>query len=90
VAYRLWIERGRPIGSPEENGFAAICQIKHNRTSRSVIWSRKLNRLAMHCNGRTRSTHRVVFWRPVRSPRAFIVRLILNPSLRTSSTDANS
>ena len=37
VAYRLWIERGRPTGSPEEDWFAAICQIKHNRTSGSVI-----------------------------------------------------
>jgi hypothetical protein len=37
VVYRLWIERGRPTGSPEEDWFAAICQIKHNRTSGSVI-----------------------------------------------------
>jgi len=30
LAYRLWAERGRPIGSPEEDWFEAICQIKHN------------------------------------------------------------
>jgi Protein of unknown function (DUF2934) len=37
LAYRLWVERGRPIGSPEEDWFAAICQIKHDRTPGSVL-----------------------------------------------------
>ena len=32
MAYRLWTERGSPIGSSEEDWFSAICQIKHNRT----------------------------------------------------------
>jgi hypothetical protein len=36
MAYRLWIERGSPIGSPEEDWFSAICQIKHTRTPGSV------------------------------------------------------
>jgi hypothetical protein len=37
LAYRLWEERGRPIGSPEDDWFAAVCQIKHDRTPGSVI-----------------------------------------------------
>jgi hypothetical protein len=37
MAYRLWTERGCPIGSPEEDWFNAICQIKHIRTSGSVL-----------------------------------------------------
>jgi hypothetical protein len=37
LAYRLWEERGRPIGSPEEDWSRAICQIKHNRTPGSVL-----------------------------------------------------
>jgi hypothetical protein len=37
LAYRLWEERGRPIGSPEEDWFRAICQIKHDRTPGSVL-----------------------------------------------------
>jgi hypothetical protein len=37
LAYKLWAERGRPIGSPEEDWFAALCQIKHNRTPGSVL-----------------------------------------------------
>lgn len=37
LAYKLWEERGRPIGSPQEDWFAAICQIKHDRTPGSVL-----------------------------------------------------
>lgn len=37
LAYTLWTERGRPIGSPEEDWFRAICQIKHDRTPGSVL-----------------------------------------------------
>jgi hypothetical protein len=37
LAYRFWEERGRPIGSPEEDWFKAICQIKHDRTPGSVL-----------------------------------------------------
>jgi Protein of unknown function (DUF2934) len=37
LAYKLWEERGRPIGSPEEDWFNAICQIKHDRTPGSVL-----------------------------------------------------
>jgi Protein of unknown function (DUF2934) len=37
LAYRLWEERGRPIGSPEEDWFEAICRIKHDRTPGSVL-----------------------------------------------------
>ena len=37
LAYRLWTERARPIGSPEEDWFGAICEIKHNRTPGSVL-----------------------------------------------------
>jgi hypothetical protein len=37
LAYRLWTERGRPSGSPEEDWFAAICQIRHDRTPGSAI-----------------------------------------------------
>jgi hypothetical protein len=37
LAYRLWMERGRPIGTPEEDWFGAMCQIKHNRTPGSTI-----------------------------------------------------
>jgi hypothetical protein len=36
MAYRLWTERGSPIGSSEEDWFSAICQIKHTRTPGSV------------------------------------------------------
>jgi hypothetical protein len=37
MAYRLWTKRGSPIGSPEEDWFTAICQIKHQRTPGSVL-----------------------------------------------------
>jgi hypothetical protein len=37
LAFSLWEERGRPIGSPEEDWFGAICQIKHDRTPGSVL-----------------------------------------------------
>jgi Protein of unknown function (DUF2934) len=37
LAYKLWTERAKPIGSPEEDWFAAICQIKHSRTPGSVL-----------------------------------------------------
>jgi Protein of unknown function (DUF2934) len=37
LAYRLWTERDRPIGSPEEDWFRATHQIEHNRTPGSVI-----------------------------------------------------
>lgn len=37
LAYKFWTERGRPIGSPEEDWFRAEREIKHNRTPGSVI-----------------------------------------------------
>jgi hypothetical protein len=37
VAYRCWTERGRPIGSPEEDWFRAEREIKHSRTPGSVL-----------------------------------------------------
>jgi hypothetical protein len=37
LAYRLWTERGRPIGSSEDDWFGAICQIKHDRTPGSAV-----------------------------------------------------
>jgi hypothetical protein len=37
LAYRLWAERGRPIGFPEEDWFRAVSQIKHDRTPGSVL-----------------------------------------------------
>ena len=37
LAYRLWTERDRPIGSPEEDWFRAECEIKHNGTPRSAV-----------------------------------------------------
>jgi Protein of unknown function (DUF2934) len=37
LAYRLWEERGRPIGSPEEDWLEAISQITHDRTPGSVF-----------------------------------------------------
>ncbi len=36
LAYKLWIERARPAGSPEEDWFRAIHQIEHCRTPGSV------------------------------------------------------
>ena len=32
LAHHYWQARGCPEGSPEEDWFRAICQIKHNRT----------------------------------------------------------
>ena len=37
LAYRLWTERDRLIGSPEEDWFRAECEIKHDRTPGSVV-----------------------------------------------------
>jgi hypothetical protein len=37
LAYKLWTERGRPSGSPQEDWFASICQLKHDRTPGSVL-----------------------------------------------------
>jgi len=37
LAYRLWTERDRPTGSPEEDWFRAECEIKHNGTPRSAV-----------------------------------------------------
>ena len=31
LAYKLWIDRDRPIGSPEQDWLEAIHQIKHSR-----------------------------------------------------------
>jgi Protein of unknown function (DUF2934) len=32
LAYKLWADRQRPIGSPEQDWFEAIHQIEHSRT----------------------------------------------------------
>jgi Protein of unknown function (DUF2934) len=37
LAYRLWTERGRPIGSPEEDWLAAEHEIMHHRTPGSAM-----------------------------------------------------
>jgi len=37
LAYGYWTERGRPIGSPEEDWLRAENEIKHNRTPGSVV-----------------------------------------------------
>src|ERR1700722_10157141 len=54
LAYRLWTKRGRPSGSPEEDWFAALYQIKHS--GRSLLSPRDDYLFAMHRNGRTRFT----------------------------------
>jgi hypothetical protein len=37
LAYRLWTERDKRIGSPEEDWLEAIHQIRHSRTPGSVL-----------------------------------------------------
>ena len=32
LAYKLWVERGAPIGSPEEDWYRAEAQLKEPRT----------------------------------------------------------
>ena len=36
-AYQFWIERGKPIGSPDEDWLRAELQIRHNRTPGAVV-----------------------------------------------------
>jgi hypothetical protein len=37
LAYRLWTERDKGIGSPEEDWLEAIHQIRHSRTPGSIL-----------------------------------------------------
>jgi hypothetical protein len=37
MAYKFWMQRNSPNGSPDDDWFRAECQIKHDRTPGSVI-----------------------------------------------------
>lgn len=36
-AYQFWTERGRPLGSPDEDWLRAERQIRHDRTPGAVV-----------------------------------------------------